>query len=184
MKKYFLIIMILLPLAVFAQEEIEEGGESSEAEFEEGRFSAAIVLGHTYLYGAKDVDGEELASYVPMMAFDINYYLGERLGIGLHTDIIFETIFLEASEDNEVVERDVPIAPAVMLGYKLGKHFLIGAGMGAEFAGSETFVINRISLEYGAEMGKGWEFFALASHDIRWDIYDTLSLGFGVAKRF
>ncbi len=189
MKKLWISVFFLLAsLSVFAQEEHEDHAEEEELEgdgfhLEEGRYSIAMVLGHTYIYGANDLDGEEIASYVPMIAIDFNYYVTERLGIGLHTDILFETIFVEHAGDGEI-ERDNPIAPALMFGYKLSKHFLLGAGIGAEFAGTETYGLNRITLEYGAEIGGGWEFFALLSQDFRWDIYDTTSLGFGIAKRF
>lgn len=164
------------------ESEIEEEKEEVGFKLEEGRYSIAAVVGHTYLYGAKDFEGERIASYIPMMAIDFNYHISERWGIGLHTDVLFETIFLEGEEGE--IERENPIAPAVMIGYKLSKHFGLGAGMGVEFAGGETFVINRITLEYGVEIGQGWEFFALFSQDIRWEIYDAVSLGFGVAKRF
>ncbi|MDN3203998.1 hypothetical protein [Algoriphagus sediminis] len=189
MKKFSVLIFLFLTSHfVFAQEGHENNqieGEIGEEGFhlEEGRYSIAFVIGHTYLYGAKDLEGEEIASYVPMFAIDFNYYVTERFGIGLHTDILFETIFLEGADEGEV-ERENPVAPAVMFGYKLNKHFLIGAGLGAEFAGNETYGLNRISLEYGAEFRNGWEFFALLSQDFRWDIYDTTSLAFGLAKRF
>ena len=184
----FLLLFIVLSSGVYSQtleenlsEEFLE--EVQEDEEEEGKFSIAAVIGHTFIYGANNLEGEEIARYVPMMAIDFNYFFSEKFGLGLHTDIIYETIFLEG-EGEEEIERTRPVAPALMLSYKLNKHFSVAAGIGAEFTSEEIFGVNRLSFEYGAPIKNGWEFFALLSQDFRWEIYNTTSLGLGLSKRF
>lgn len=180
----YLFTFCLISFSSFAQEEVSSLNEAeSGLEFEEGNFGVAFILGHTYVYGGDDVEGNSLAVYVPMIALDINYFFGELWNLGLHTDFLFETIQI-LEEDGLLVERERPIAPAVIIGRRLGKNWGVGVGIGAEFAGEETYMLNRVTLEYGKEIGEGWEVFGMLSQDFRWNIYNTTTFGFGLSHRF
>jgi hypothetical protein len=42
--------------------------------------------------------------------------------------------------------------------------------------------LNRVAVEYGVEIRKGWEVFGVFQYDIRWQAYDTWTIGLGIGK--
>lgn len=103
----------------------------------------------------------------------------------MHTDFITETFKVEKnleSGEHEIVERSFPVAPAIMGFYKPTEHWSFGLGMGAEFEKEENYVLNRIAVEYGAEIRNGWEVFGVLQYDVRWKAYDTWTIGLGISK--
>jgi len=47
------------------------------------------------------------------LALHYNYWLNENWTIGLHTDFLNENFFIE-NEEGEILERERPVAPAIM----------------------------------------------------------------------
>lgn len=178
MKRIFLVLILLIfYFTAFAQEEVVE----YELEEEGRRHSISLVISHARIGEGRNAEGNKEFLMVPSIGFDYNYWINEKWAIGLHTDFLNETFFVETPE-GEILERERPIAPAIMAGYNIGEKWGVSFGMGREFAGEESFTLTRIKLEYGTEIRKGWEVFGVVSQDFRWSAYNITSFGIGIAK--
>ncbi len=177
------LMMLMLHLSMQAQE--------MEAEKEKEPFyrhSLGLTIGHEHAFSGRTETGKKEVAILPFWGLDYNFAFSEKWKIGLHTDFIIETFYVEKNlsggEDEEIAERSKPFAPALMGIYKPTKHWSFGLGMGAEFAKEENFALTRAAVEYGVEMRNGWEMFGSFQYDFRWSAYDTWTIGLGVAKGF
>ena len=115
--------------------------------------SQGIVLGHAHLSDGRDENGKKKTVSLPSWGIDYNYCFHPNWAIGLHTDFIFEK-FRVADEDGITVERSTPVAPAIMAIFKPNHHWNFLFGAGEEFAKEGNFFLNRLGIEYGAEIRK------------------------------
>lgn len=191
MKRILVIICTgVITLNAIAQENTvvpsDVKGKESEHHPFKPTHSISLAIGHTRVFGGLDADGNLKALVLPMWGIDYNFQFAPKWSVGLHTDIILETFFveknLEGGGEEEVVERSKPIAPALMGFFKPTHHWSFGLGVGGEFAKEENYFLNRAAVEYGGEIGKGWEVFGVLQYDFRWNAYDTWSIGMGISK--
>lgn len=172
------------------QEELHETHQGDEhTTHHDFKHSIAVMLGHTHISEGRDAIGDSKWLAVPSFAIDYNYLINERWSVGLHNDIIIESFFVErhlsGGEEQEILEREYPIASIAMIGYKFSDHFTFNAGAGGEFASGENFVMLRFGFEGGWHMpDPSWELIGGINYDIKIDGYDIWNLTFGVAKRF
>lgn len=151
------------------------------------RHSLGLNIGHEHSFSGIDEDGHREVAVLPYWGLDYNFQFARRFAIGLHTDFVTESFKVEktlGTGENEVVERSFPIAPAVMGFYKPTEHWSFGLGMGGEFEKEENYLLNRVAVEYGVAIRNGWEVFGAAQYDIRWNAYDTWTIGLGISKTF
>lgn len=150
--------------------------------------SIGIVLGHAHVFEGRDAEGHKKVLSLPSWGVDYNYQFHPKWAIGFHTDIILETFsvekHLESGGNGEVIERSTPVAPAIMGIYKPCTHWNFLFGAGAEFAREGNFFLNRLGVEYGAEIRNGWEVSGSLGYDFKWNAYDTWVLGIGISKAF
>lgn len=145
--------------------------------------SIGLVLGHAQVFNGRDAEGKRIVLSLPSWGIDYNYYVSPKLAIGLHTDIITET-FVVDGHGSEELERSTPIAPAIMGIYKPCKHWSFLLGAGEEFAKEGNYFLNRLGLEYGAEIHNAWEVTGSLGYDIKWNVYDSWLIGIGISKSF
>ena len=144
--------------------------------------SIGILLGHAQIrQGANEENIKWLA--MPSFALDYNYSFSEKWSLGLHNDVVMESFKVE-SFDEEVIERDKPIASVITAGFKPGNHFTYQLGLGAEFSKEENLALARIGAEYGLEIKNNWEFIANLVYDLKWNAYDSFGLSVGISKSF
>ncbi|MBP1840454.1 hypothetical protein [Formosa algae] len=189
--KNILLFFILLQFAAYstyAQE--HEDNQDTEMEFEESEtfehHQIGAMIGHAHIYQGHHAEGKDWL-VVPMVSLNYNYWINETWGVGLHTDFILETYEVhEEGEDGEVeiLERELPIAPALMAAYKPGEHFTFMLGVGEEFAKEEDLFLIRGEVEYSLELPKAFELGAAIGYDVRFDAYDSWVLALGVSKLF
>ncbi len=131
--------------------------------------------------------------WLSLPAWGVNYdfRFHKRWSIGLHTDLIVEEFkvirHIEAGDkEGEVIDRNFPVAPAIMTSFIFGKRkrAAVSFGPGVEFDGGETFFLTRAGIEYAFELRKGWELLAEFVYDVKWDGYDSLAFGLGVGYAF
>lgn len=161
----------------FAQEEHENSEEFHH-------HSVSILISHTSIFqGYKE--GKRNIQSEPSWALNYNYAFNEKWSIGLHNDIIIETFEVEKTSGNEILERNTPIASVIVGSYELFKGFGIELGAGMEFDENESFGIARIGAEYGIELPKhNLKLLLGLDYDIVIDAYDSINIGFGIAKLF
>jgi len=103
-----------------------------------GKHRLTLELAHTSVSQGLNVDGDRTWVFLPSWAINYDYWLSNKLGIGVHTDFIFENFKVEEHGGNEIIERERPIAPAAIVLYKISKHASFLEGAGAEFVSSGT----------------------------------------------
>jgi hypothetical protein len=177
-KLLFLCYLLSFSFGAIAQSEAEEKEENES----ESKHSIAFVIGHARIGQGRNVEGNKEFLTVPSLAFDYNYWFSERWALGLHTDFLNENFFIE-NEEGEILERERPIAPAIMGVYKPSEHWAISLGVGKEFSGNESFTLTRLTIEYGVEIRKGLEVFGVLSQDFRWTAYNVTTIGLGLSKK-
>lgn len=166
-----------------AQEDLKSDDKNAKHEGNEGRHSIGFVMSHTRIGEGRDENGDKEFVTAPSFAIDYNYWLTEKFALGLHTDFLYENFIIE-TENDELIEREFPIAPVLMGTYKPGERWTFGVGFGGEFANDETFFVTRLAVEYIVEIRNGWGVFGSLTQDFRATIYNTTSLGIGIEKRF
>ena len=157
--------------------------ESGKEEEIEGNHSLSFVIGHARIGQGRNEEGVKEFLTVPSLALDYNYWFSDRWALGLHTDFLTENFFIENGE-GEVIERERPIAPAIMGVFKVSEHWIISLGVGKEFSNEQNFTLARISFEYGVKIRNGWDVFGVLSQDFRLSAYNVTTFGFGLSKKF
>jgi hypothetical protein len=189
LRRSIIVLTICLNMhSVSAQEKMKETDETNEEEAFTPHHKLGIILGHAQVFQGRDDNGKRQALSLASWGIDYDYQFSRKWSVGLHTDIITEKFKVETNSltggQGEIIERSYPIAPALMVGYKLNRHWVLQLGAGAEFASEGDFFLNRIGIEYGAEIRNGWELSGALSYDIKWKAYDTWILGIGISKKF
>ncbi len=173
------LFLVLMAFSGFGQDEMEREGMEAFKHHEIG-----ALLSHTHMR-AGEVEGESKKRLsLPSFSIFYNYHLNHKWSVGLHTDFVTEQFVAQSLGGGKSIERERPIAPAIMVGFKPGKHFTFLVGGGADIDPEETLGLIRIDSEYGLEIGNDWEFIMALGYDMRIDAFDSFQLGLGISKRF
>ena len=141
------------------------------------------VVSHTHIFSAdKDTEGRRFLT-LASFGLNYNYNFHEKWGIGLHSDIILEDFTVE-HQGSEVIERETPVAFALMGTYRIGKPWSFLLGPGVEVDSENAFYLIRAGVEPAWHFGKGWEVSLILTYDFKFDAYDAFTLGIGMAKLF
>ena len=176
MKILILLFLCFYSTILYAQEH--------EGEPFEPHHGVSLLLSHTNTAQGTE-DGKKKWLVLPSWALDYNYFFSPKWSIGLHNDMIIETFKVENHEtNNEVIERTRPIASVAVISYKPGKHFSFELGAGGEFAKEGNYFLNRLGAEYALELPHRWEFISNLIWDLKWQAYNSFSIGVGVSKAF
>lgn len=184
------VVILLSLLTVGLPVSGQEPGHEDETEEEpfHPHHTVAVAIGHSLVREGVVENGKRWLN-LPSWAIDYSYYFHRRWGIGLHTDIIPESFVVTrhfGERKIETIERDLPVAPAIMAIFTPGRRRHLGLlfGAGVEIASEESFFLNRVGLEYGLELPKNWELGFHLTYDIKWDAYDSIGIALGIAKVF
>lgn len=164
---------IMGQVAAFAQEEVFHP-----------KHSLAINIGHEHSFHGLQTDGHSTTIILPYWGLDYDFQFAPGWAVGVHVDYINEEFEIEKNLETgfQEVKRTRPLAPALMGFYKPAEKWSIGLGVGGEFSKEESYFLNRVAVEYGVEIRKGWEVFGAIQYDIRWQAYDTWTIGLGISK--
>ena len=181
MKSYYftLGIFFVLITTTFAQQEQHPKFKSYH--------TLGFLISHTQINQGIQADGNKKWLSLSSWAINYNYKFSSKWAIGLHNDIVLEDFAVEEhlkSSEAEVLQRSYPIASAVMVTYKPGKHFSYMLGSGGEFARTGNLFLVRVGIEYGYDITKDWELNASVTNDIKINAYNSWAVGLGVTKVF
>jgi hypothetical protein len=179
MRLLFRIILLLSQIsfctAAWAQSE-------NEAEtFRRNKLSLAIT--HTFVPTTVNSSGDKTYLSLASWGLDYDRRVNSLWGIGLHSDLVIQDF---EYEDNDVVRTRVkPLAIAIVATRRLGKHFTVIGGGGAEFSkGEETLGLFRVGADYGWELPHDWEVSFGVTTDFKVNAYNALVFGFALGKTF
>ena len=147
-------------------------------EVEDGRgFRIVGIIGHTL------VNNEGLDNvFVPSWGLDVEYWLNNKWGIGLHNDVEIETFVIRNSDNNEI-ERVNPVVLTIDALYHVGNGFVITLGPGVELERKESYYLFRIGIEYEKDITKQFYLLPNLFLDQRFDGYNTWNIGLGIGLR-
>lgn len=171
-------LIVAIPLS--AQEEDahrETAGENTHA-FSHHRL--AILLAHTHVPAREQKEG----LFIPSWGLDYEYWLNDRWGIGLHSDLELQAFVIEQRESDEVLKREYPLVLTLDLLMNPWRGFVLEAGPGYEFERNETFFLLRFGASYEFELPGQWDIAPTFFYDTRIDAFNTYSIGIVVGKRF
>ena len=178
-KAYCFNIITLALLILNSSEAISQESHPAKEPFV-SHHSIALLLGHTQT-GQGSEDGKQKWLAMPSWALEYNYHLNRRWNIGLHNDIVMETFKVkDHSTHEEEIERTRPISSLVVASYKIMNLFSLELGAGAEFAKEGNFFVSRLGFEYAYQLPKEWEVKANLTYDMKWEAYNSFSLGVGL----
>jgi hypothetical protein len=145
-------------------------------------FRISPVLSHTYIPEATSEGKKNIIA--PSIGLDIEYWMNEKWGIGLHNDMELMNFEIEKDE-NLFIEREYPIVLTLDGLWKFHKEWVLVVGSGIEIEKNKSLFIVRTGLEYEIEFGKHWDVSPSVLYDYRSENYGgTFSVGIGIGKRF
>jgi opacity protein-like surface antigen len=147
-------------------------------------FSAFVS--HTHI-GQGEINDNRMWLNVASFGLAYQYNFNEKWSLGVHADILIEDFTVErklGSEDEAVITRSYPVALVARVNFK-PIHFLsLSVGLGPEFEPEETLTILQIGLEYVWEVDEKFEVLPVVAYDIRFNAFDSWTLGLGVGYKF
>jgi len=146
----------------------------------EGASRLTIGLGHTHVSEGK-IDGDTKWLALPSWSLNYDYWLSNKLAIGIQNDLILESFIIEHG-NQELLERSYPIASVPVLLFKSGKRIVLIAGIGAEFAKESTLMMTRFGVEYGFHLPGNWEVSSALVWDNKWNYYNSWGLALTISK--
>ncbi|WP_157600800.1 hypothetical protein [Persicobacter sp. CCB-QB2] len=196
MKAIFLLVMftgVFLSTLLYGQAEQEGQSHPHEAKGSghvHGRHAINFYTGFTFIppkhYAHIDVLGlRNTGNWVPTLGLDYVYKINHRWSLGLMADVELDRYTMLTLSEQWIVRENVVVLAAVAK-FELLKGFSVFAGPGYEqmFAeGGEDFWLVKVGLEYEIRMEKGWQLAPSIIYDYK-DVYQTISYGFAVGKRF
>jgi hypothetical protein len=176
-------MFMAFPVVVRCQDETtirDKQKEEKEEHGMQGTHRLTFEMAHTHVFEGKDIDGNRKWLVLPSLSLNYDYRIADKWALGIYTDLIAETFVIE-KEDGTELERTNPFSLLGTGVFKPGKHssFLVGAGV--EFSKEKNLFVNRIGYEWGAEINKHWEVSGSFAYDIRWNAFDSYTIGLGVS---
>lgn len=189
-------IKIFLILFLFIVSSLTSKAQENEHKKFHSYHSLALFISHTQEIESSDEHSEQEWISLPSWSLDYNFKFSSKWSIGLHNDVVIETIEVEdtgVSENenesenkssNTEIETSYPFASAVMFSFKPGKHFSFLLGAGGEFVNSDSYFLVRTGAEYGYEISENWELNSNLTYDFKINTVNSLAIGLGITRIF
>jgi hypothetical protein len=144
-------------------------------------FRVAALIGHTLI--PAEHAGKNF--FIPSWGLDVEYWIVEKFGLGIHSDLEIETFVIIGETETDVdLERLSPLVVTLDVLFRPWKGLILQLGPGVEFETSENFSLIRAGLEYEIELTNNWDLAPTVFFDRRFSEYHTWSFALGVGKRF
>lgn len=144
----------------------------------------ALVMAHSYIPAANEVNGETTIFIAPTIGFNYELWLNEKWAVGLHNDFIIQSFNIENENSKPHIKREYPILSALVAVYKPGNHWTFFGGPGKEFEKNENFNVIKTGLEYGVALPGSFEVSFGLEYDTKIKGYDSWLAGIGISKNF
>ncbi|QCK16588.1 hypothetical protein [Mangrovivirga cuniculi] len=183
--KFTILLFISSSLSISGQHDEERKAQPENLQHHVYHNKLGIGLGHTHVSRGRNMDGIKWLA-LPSFALIYDYHFNQRWSLGIHVDIIVENFEVETNlrsdNENEIIKRNRPIAPALMATYKFTNHSSLVFGGGFEYAPEETLSIFRVGYEWSTHLNEKWELAIPFTYDFRIDAYDSWTLSLIIAR--
>ncbi|MCK5907610.1 MAG: hypothetical protein KAG37_08455 [Flavobacteriales bacterium] len=188
MKKITLIIALLLPFIVNAQEEHKthnehiEGVEHNEHhEFKKWR--VALAMSQSYIPRLDLIEGESTAQFIPTNGVEVQYFFTHKLSAKWINEIEFQNYTVNGA-DGEYRVRENAYLIALVLGYEIYGHLGVFAGGGYEFEKNEDLWVIRLGAEYAFELPGDWDITPALMYDYKAESHTAYTFSLTIGKKF
>jgi hypothetical protein len=181
----FTLLCLLVPLLSFSQSDYHD--QAHHDEFKHGlhsekRHFLGVLLSHTFLPVVLDDEDEEWAIF-PSIGLSYGYEVKDNFILGVRADLILETFVVNASGNDELIERKMPLGVMVAGLYEFNNGLAPVLGVGIELEENESFPLLHGALEYGCNMSSKLTAVGEVAVDYRVGGYVSTTLGLGLAYR-
>lgn len=166
MKKKIIILLMLVPLALVAQDE-ELGAHTP-------KLRGAIMMGNSRIPHA--YEGGKSVTVIPVWGFDLDYFFQRRWSVGLQADIKLQSFEVE-EENNVILERNHPVSVALVGHYHALRNWSFYLGPGIELEQSENLFLIKLGTEYSFEITEQFEIALNLIYENRDELYDGFTFG-------
>jgi len=148
----------------------------------ESHFRVSMAVAHTLLPERTTKGTQNLV--LPTFAFDIEYWLNHKWGIGLHNDLELLNFEVVESHDEVTIEREFPVLITLDVLWKPIKNFVVFTSPGIELEPNTNYFVFRMGCEYEFPFSEKWDLAPLVFYDMRDGAYNTITFGLGVGYNF
>lgn len=175
------IALMLMGFQVQAQEAVQHNThESSDVHSIKGARITGIIgyslINNSFIPESNDV------LIVPTLGLNFDYYLTEKWGLGIHSDIVLQQFKAETHNGHEEIIRENPIGLCATGLYKPHERWAVLMGYGVEFEKHENLQLIRMGCEYGIPLPKHWEVALSLEFDYKINSYGSLMFGIGFSR--
>jgi hypothetical protein len=166
-----------------AASQAERAPEPAAVEESPRRHKLALLQATSWVPQGRDPEtGAKQTVLAPTYGIAYEYWLTDRFALGTYDDVEFINISVEG-EDGELLRRENVVVLSGVLVWEPRRPWTVAVGSGAEIDNHETLWIGRIGAEYAFELPNAWEL-AVSAGYVNKDVYDAVSLGLTVGRRF
>ncbi len=180
MKKIILVLTVLIPVFVFAQDH-----SNSKADHKDKlkRFKISLAFAQTYIPSHHLHEETESAQLIPTDGIDIQYNVTHKFFAKWTNEVEFLSYNLK-NHDGEKRVRENAFLSIITFGYEFFDKLAVIAGAGYEFEKSKDLWVCRVGLDYTFSIGGNWELSPEFLYDIKEKSHTAITWGFGIGYRF
>jgi hypothetical protein len=182
MKKIKLIV-IIISLGLTFTASAQEDEHSNVGKHDHLSHRISLVMANAFINNSFSDETNDIL-IVPAFGFNYDYFINEKWGLGIHSDILLSQFKIEKHGGDAEIVRENPIALCGMLLFKPHHRWIMFVGYGVEMEKQENFQLARIGAEYGIELPKNWELGFSLEFDYKPEAYNSLLIGIGFSKLF
>jgi len=174
-------VLMLTSVQAQAQETVQHVSHESSAGHSVQGPRLTAIMGYSLINNSFIPESNDVL-IVPTLGLNFDYYLTEKWGIGLHSDILLSQFKAEKHNGHEEIIRENPIAICAMGLFKVHERWAFLLGYGLEFEKHENLPLIRMGCEYGIPLPKHWEVALSLEYDYKINSYGALMFGIGFSR--
>lgn len=147
------------------------------------RHRISLVMGHTHIPRGIESADKKSSLIVPSWGLNYDFWFTPRWAIGSHNDMEISTYVIEDHHETEI-ERERPVILTLVGIFKPTHHIELLAGFGREFEKHHNFWVYRLGIEYEFDLPGHWLLSPALIFDFKEDVYNSISLGIVIGKKF
>lgn len=186
MKKILLIIILVLPFAINAQEEHSIGEKNHNDSEEHGEFKhwqISATISQSYIPALFTEEGETTAQFIPTNGIEVTYAFNHKFFTKWINEIEFQNYTVQGG-DGEKRVRDNTFLTAIVLGYEVYEHLGVFVGGGYEFEKTEDLWVTRFGAEYSFNLPGSWVIAPSLVFDYKRESHTAYTFSLSVGKKF
>ena len=189
MKKAILIIVLLLPFVINAQEEsksnhinsTEHNNHNEEHQYKKWRI--ALAMSQSVIPSLVTEEGKTTTQFIPTNGIEIQYFFTHKFSAKWINEIEFQNYTVKG-HDGEHRVRDNAYLTALVFGYEIYGKLGVFAGGGYELEDNEDLWVARAGAEYAFELPGNWDITPALIFDYKAESHTAYTFSLTIGKKF